>query len=370
MESESKKTILLIEDDKTVLENLKIILQFENFLVETAMNGRLGILKALAIKPDLIICDIAMPEMNGFAVLDFIRKTTGLFDVPFIFLTAISEPQELRKGMNLGADDYITKPFEISAIIESVNTRLQKHSMIKKYFDSQIKEFQNIISSTIPHELRSPLNTILGFTYLLKSNLNDLNKDEISSMINSIELSAKRLHRLVNNYTYYLQLQNNPEFLTSDNISQTTFNSDLVIKSIAGVVGSKYTNNTCSLELVVSPIKISEEGFIKIIEELADNAFKFSFPNSKIEIRTEILNEFLAINFINEGIGFPEDKISSIGAFKQFDRKKYEQQGSGLGLAIVKNICDLYNSSLNIAILSESKTCVTVKIPVAENLIN
>ena len=104
-------TILLIEDNHEIRENTAEILELANYNVITAENGKDGVEKAIASKPDVIICDIMMPVLDGYGVLHMLNKNEDLKDVPFIFLTAKAERSDFRKGMEMGADDYVTKPF-------------------------------------------------------------------------------------------------------------------------------------------------------------------------------------------------------------------------------------------------------------------
>ncbi|RYG47560.1 MAG: response regulator, partial [Chitinophagaceae bacterium] len=106
-----KQHILLIEDNLEIRENTAEILELANYRVTTAENGKLGVEAALKEHPDLIICDVMMPVLDGYGVLHLLNKNAGLEGIPFIFLTAKSERSDLRKGMEMGADDYITKPF-------------------------------------------------------------------------------------------------------------------------------------------------------------------------------------------------------------------------------------------------------------------
>lgn len=118
--------ILVIEDDILVRENVQTILELENFEVFTAGTGEEAIQKINSNKLDLILCDVMLPDMEGFDILDRISKKENVKNIPFIFLTARSEMQDLRKGMNLGADDYITKPFHINELLKVINIRLEK----------------------------------------------------------------------------------------------------------------------------------------------------------------------------------------------------------------------------------------------------
>lgn len=129
------KHILIIEDNTEVRENLAEILELSNFQVTVAENGRIGVQKALLDPPDLILCDVMMPELDGFGVLHILSKKPATSGIPFIFLTAKTEKTDFRKGMNLGADDYITKPFDDVELLDAIEIRLKKAERIKTQFD-------------------------------------------------------------------------------------------------------------------------------------------------------------------------------------------------------------------------------------------
>ena len=126
------KKILLIEDNRDVRETTADILELSGYAVEAVESGRAGVEAALASPPDLIVCDIMMPGLDGYGVLHILGKRAETADVPFIFLTARSEKTDVRRGMNLGADDYLTKPFEESELLDAVETRLHKSELRRK----------------------------------------------------------------------------------------------------------------------------------------------------------------------------------------------------------------------------------------------
>lgn len=128
------KTILLIEDNNEVRENTAEILELANYKVLTAPHGKVGVELAKKEKPDLIICDIMMPELDGYGVLHMLSKNPDTASIPFIFLTAKSEKDDFRKGMNLGADDYLTKPFDDLTLLDAVEMRLRKNEVVKAEF--------------------------------------------------------------------------------------------------------------------------------------------------------------------------------------------------------------------------------------------
>ena len=125
------KTILIIEDDAQTRENLQLILDMEGFRALTAANGRTGLDLVRRESPDLVLCDVSMPELDGHGVLRELRANEATAAVPFIFLTARGERRDVRDGMNLGADDYLTKPLDAEDLITAIETRLARHHTVQ-----------------------------------------------------------------------------------------------------------------------------------------------------------------------------------------------------------------------------------------------
>ncbi|OQP63821.1 transcriptional regulator [Niastella vici] len=123
------KKILVIEDNEQVRDNIAEILMLANYQVHRAENGKDGIVAAIRELPDLILCDITMPFLDGYGVLHLLKKNAALCNTPFIFMTAKADRKEVRKGMDLGADDYLTKPFEETELLNAIETRLKKAEM-------------------------------------------------------------------------------------------------------------------------------------------------------------------------------------------------------------------------------------------------
>lgn len=132
------KKILIIEDDQVMRENTAEILELARYEVKTAHNGKVGCSVAREWSPDLIICDIMMPELDGYGVLHVLSKDPSTSSIPFIFLTAKAEKSEIRRGMELGADDYLTKPYEDMELLNAIESRLRKMEVIRKEFSRDI----------------------------------------------------------------------------------------------------------------------------------------------------------------------------------------------------------------------------------------
>jgi DNA-binding NarL/FixJ family response regulator len=144
--SAPEKRILIIEDDPQTRENLITILEMEGFEPSGAANGRRGVELALRDKPDLILCDVMMPELDGHGVLTALRSDERTSAIPFLFLTARGERQDLRAGMNLGADDYLTKPVTASELLSAIEARLKREALRPP------GEFNPDFSSSVPLE--------------------------------------------------------------------------------------------------------------------------------------------------------------------------------------------------------------------------
>ncbi len=153
-----KKTILIIEDNEEVRENLAEILELSNYHTMLAENGKVGVELALKHKPDLILCDVMMPELDGFGVLHILSKKPATADVPFIFLTAKADKGDVRKGMNLGADDYITKPFDDVELLDAIEIRLKKSERLKESFDKTREGLSSFINEARGYEALKELS--------------------------------------------------------------------------------------------------------------------------------------------------------------------------------------------------------------------
>ena len=132
------KTILIIEDNQDVRENTAEILELANYKVIQAENGKIGVELAQKIKPDLIICDIMMPVLDGYGVIHLLNKSIETANIPFIFLTAKSERLDFRKGMEMGADDYISKPFDDIELLNAIESRLKKSELLRAEFSKNV----------------------------------------------------------------------------------------------------------------------------------------------------------------------------------------------------------------------------------------
>jgi len=141
------KTVLIIEDNNDIRENIVEILQLADYSVYEAQNGKTGVDLAIKHKPDIILCDIMMPELDGYGVLYILNKNPETAAIPFIFLTAKAERLDHRKGMEMGADDYLTKPFDDMELLNAIETRLKKNEAQRDFYSKSLDRLSSLISN-------------------------------------------------------------------------------------------------------------------------------------------------------------------------------------------------------------------------------
>ncbi len=355
------RKILVIEDELQLRMGVSEILKFEGFEVFEAENGATGIVAAQRHQPDLILCDIMMPEKDGYQVLSEIRNAEKTRLIPFIFMTALSERSDQRTGMELGSDDYITKPYTRMELLNAVNTRLQKASEFKAKRESSLNELRENIIRHLPHELRTPLNGMIGYGQLLMDYPESVTREELPHMGKNIYDSAMRLYRLIQNYLAYAQL----EVRKGEDLEVHELKSlDKICREVAEEVAGSY-NRKEDLKFNTNDgvAYIGNSEFLKIMEELTDNAFKFSNPGDPVLIACNMENQKFCLTVKDAGRGIQATDIPRIGAYMQFNREFHEQQGSGLGLIITKKLVEMYSGELKIESIPGEGTTILVTLP-------
>lgn len=358
--------VLVIEDEEMIRENILDLLDAEDFEGLEAENGRIGVDIAKAEMPDLILCDVMMPELDGYGVLEELRSHPKTVMIPFIFLTAKAEKNDVRSGMELGADDYLTKPCLPDELLKAINTRLDKQARIKQASQGQLDELRESITRSLPHELRTPLNGIMGFAELMIYEAENLKPDEIREMAGQILVSGKRLHHLIQNFLLYADLElvsKNSDCLNQWR-SQSTESIRATVEDVISSKADKFERTAdLKYELEDSPVQIEASRLHKLVQEVIDNAFKFSPSGTPVQVMTTVKDHQVILTVINSGQGMAPEEIEQVGAYMQFNRKLHEQQGSGLGLAIAKRIAQIHHGDLTITSVPDEETRITITLP-------
>ena len=363
------KKILVIEDEDVIRSNLMELLEVEDFDVIGAENGRVGLSLAREYLPNLIVCDVMMPDLDGYGVLEALRRDPVLATIPFVFLTAKAERTDLRQGMDLGADDYLTKPFTRDELLKAIEARLAKQDSVERKFQKQLEDLRGSIALSLPHELRTPLTGILGFSSVLVESHDTLAGREILEMATIIQTSAERLYRLVENYLLYAELDIlglDPQKASDLRALKQTSDLHAVVRQAALRVARK-AGREADLDLAVqnAVAPIMQAHLKKIVEELIDNAVKYSRAGTPVRVNGRADAEEAVLTVVDQGRGMTPEQVAAIGAYMQFDRRVHEQQGTGLGLVIAKRLAELYGGDLDIESIANQGTTVRVRLPSA-----
>lgn len=352
--------ILVIEDDSKLRKNICELLENENYEVEYAENGLIGVEKAKSTYPDLIISDIMMPQMNGLEVLKELLKDEETASIPLIFLTAKAEVENLREGMNLGADDYLFKPFRINDLLSAIETRLKK----KELANLKIREMQEQISRKIPHELRTPLVPILGLSEMIDE---EMDITEIKEMAKVIRANGKKLHHKIEKFILYndLIIEEKKKKNKVGDLNHTFLCEEIIYQCLSEIEDKLKPTDRVILKVEPTSIKLPEYYLTTIAKELIENGLRYSDETSMVTVEGIKENNNYKLTISDLGRGMTEKELSSINAFEKFGKQQFTEAGFGLGLTIVKKILSSHKCIFSIKSEINKFTSCEVKIPLS-----
>jgi signal transduction histidine kinase len=336
------------------------------------------------IGADLIVADIMMPRMDGYAFYEAIRARPEWVPIPFIFLTAKAEKEDVLKGKGMGAEDYLTKPFDHQELIVAVRSRLGRAEAIQKVSESKFDELKRQIANVLGHELRTPLTYVRGYTELALEEVPTLSAEGIQEFLEGIKRGADRLNCLVEDLLLLVQLDTGraaDEFHLLVEIHDD-------VGSILETVLQQYEDQAAArgvlLELNVEselpPVSLCEPYFVDAVGRLVDNGIKFTRDTGKrVTVSARVTDEadrehpadkkrpWVEVAVTDEGVGIAADELPHLfERFRQIDRAKMEQQGVGLGLAIARELINLHSGEITMESTPGEGSTATIRLPVAQ----
>ena len=364
-------TVLIIDDNHDLRVSTRAVLKYGGYSVLEASDGTEGLELVRRHLPDIILSDIVMPSMDGYDLIEALQDDSATATIPVIFLTALSEDHAMRQGMTLGADDYIVKPAQPQELLARIETRLRKQARIADKHDSSMSDLRKNIIYALPHEMRTPLQLILGYAEVLEFSDEATSLDSIIEYSNSIKQAGYRLERIIENHLVYAQLEvlaadpEEREALRNNRIE----NSHEIIEATA-TQQAAVQNRADDLNYNLEPatLRISIENLEKIIAELVDNALKFSDSGTSIYIEARRTEDDYAIRIADAGRGMDAESVQQIGAYMQFERALYEQGGLGLGLIIAKRLIELHGGRMEVSSQPDEGTKIRFWLPLEEIL--
>lgn len=361
--------ILVIEDEAEIREQVIEMLIFEGYEAFGAMNGRQGVELASISSPDLIISDISMPELDGYEVLLEMQKHPQLKSVPFIFLTARTDKSFIRHGMELGADDYLLKPFTRAELLSAVNARLARHKTIRDTMRVEVEEIKAKIMRLVSHELKTPLASLTFVQQVIERQLGQLSEAELADMIQKMRVGTDRLQHVVQQIIYLMQIENG--ILTRDSVRELgneIYLSQVIPAAIDLARRYAYRNHNGEIKLDQRDMNAVVWGNALLLKhaitEFLTNALNFSQEDRAITLNEWKSEGFVWVSLLDQGSGMSRDEVAKARhGFEQIGREAKEQQGFGIGMLVAQRIIEIHGGSLQMDSVVGKGTQVTFSLP-------
>jgi len=366
--------ILVIEDEAPLREEILEWLSYEGYETVGAADGVEGVNVAVCDTPDLIICDISMPRLDGYGVLLDIQANSTIQSTPFIFLSARADRDDVRKGMLLGADDYITKPFSKADLLEAVQSRLGKKAVLDAQRDQEIglfkaaldrerqeSLFREKLSAMFAHDFRNQVTVIMTSVALLRAYADRLTEERRLGRLIAIEISSRQLLEMLDEMLALAQMDAGKNQLRLEPLDLPRFFEDLIREFQITLNGThEISFGTDFSEAVSTDVCCLRQ----IAANLISNAIKYSQPQSEIQVNLEKHDTYFTVAVKDQGIGIPDaDKDRILNAFQRGSNVG-KIPGTGLGLAIVNQALELLGGSIEIESQAGMGTTITVSLPI------
>ena len=367
--SASDAQILVVDDNPLIVNVLKGLLSEEDYKVHTCANGKEALELLDSEEIDLIICDVMMPYMNGYELHDSVRCRADLSHIPFVFLTALGDARDIKKGREAGADDYVVKPFDPDQLLSLVKGKVFRSKNIKELSAEKYDGYRKRVIHTLSHEFRTPLVAISTGTDLLLEQFEDLEPSKVKALLEAIQRGGQRLERLVSDFVILQQLDAGVAERTVNECSKDLQLQES-IERYARLKERWFKERGYSLEVknpeVMCVVKAFERYFHEILDRVVDNAVKFSELGSTVTVSAYCDQDNAVIEVRDQGPGIEIEKMNkSLSAFQQINREENEQQGSGLGLSIASRYTGLHGGRLEFENSPEGGAIVKIVLPLS-----
>ena len=344
--------ILVVEDNFDLNMALCEILESYDFRICSAHNGVDALAMMRAEPPDVILCDIMMPHMDGHAVLKHTRADAKLRMLPFIFLTARTSSDDQRRALDIGIEDYLTKPIDEQDLVLAIRNALRRRQAMEEEMAQRLDLLRNQIVATLQHEFRTPLTFVLGFAeYLQDITEQDVDIDELRTAISGILEGGHRLQRLIESFLMLAEVQERkmqPEEMEE-------INAYILLENVLRTAHQDLENAPLTVELAAQNQEASVLGEPELITEamkrLLDNAIRYRRDDSStIWLSVERFEDtHVGLRIRDEGQGIVPETLEKLRRpFEQGDRSERTEPGAGLSLALIHHIASMHSGRLEI----------------------
>ena len=365
----SGQRILVVEDHRSMSRAIQGILESEGYTVFTATDGIEAMEMMEDVQPDLILADIMMPRMDGYTLYERIRARPEWIPIPFVFLTARSEREDRLRGKKMGAEDYVTKPFDAEELIVIVRSRLGRARAIQEATEASFENLKQQIVTVLGHELRTPLTYVTGYTDLALEDVSSLSAEEVENFLHGIKTGADRLNRLVEDLLLLVQIDSGRARQEFGALASRRRNLGEIVAHTTGQFEGAAKKRGLSLEVDVDgtlpPVEVCEAYFVDALGRLVENGIKFSRDEAKrVRITGRSGEKWVRIAVSDQGVGIPEEQQDYLfDRFRQLEREKLEQQGVGLGLCIADELIRLHGGKITVDSSPGQGSTFTILLP-------
>jgi two-component system sensor histidine kinase/response regulator len=347
-------TILVVEDDTSTRDMIVFLLADEGYRVLAAQNAMAALTLLESTKPDLIISDVNMPGMDGFGFCRRVRAQIELSQIPFVFLSARAQRTDIRRGMGLGADDYLTKPFETEDLLSAIEVRLARATQTQALIQKASTDVQEQVIRALTHEFRTPLSLVVGYTDLLEATGHEMDGYDFQMILQGLHSGSKRLANLVEDFLLLSKLQAGEVARLASQRSCETFEPGWVIRQV--VIAAEPKAAARNIRLTTHDgasgvtVAVDVADLREISRRLIDNAIKFTPKGGgPVDVTSSRSGGLWQLEVADHGIGMQQKTLDWIfEAFRQVDRDRLEQQGSGVGLTIVRGLLEAYGGQISV----------------------
>jgi len=339
MNKENLQAVILLVDDN--LTNLTLLIEYlkhSGLKVLIATNGKEAINRATLVVPDLILLDIMMPDMNGFETCEALKKSPQTNDIPVIFMTALNDTSNKIKGFELGAVDYITKPFQHEEVLMRISTHLTIIRQKKRL--SELNATKDKFFSIVAHDMRNAFATLLNGTQFLSESVHKLTIDQIDTFSRQIHNSAKNTFKLLENLLEWARLQRGAYVYDPQ-----TFDFHSIAIEMTSLYEEMAKQKTIHLthDIAQGTMITSDPRMIRtILRNLITNAIKYTHSNGSVGLSIQQTDGYQTISVNDSGIGIePDDIIKLFQINNAFSSPgTCQETGTGLGLILCRELAE------------------------------
>lgn len=356
--------VLIVDDVPANLKVLGEILKGEGYKVRPVTSGTLALQVVEKEKPDLILLDIMMPNMNGYEVCNKLKENPLLNDIPVIFISALNDINDIVKAFTSGGVDYITKPFQAEEVIARVSTHL-KISQQKQELHRLNMDKDSFIS-ILAHDLKSPFNALLGITELLAENIRTYDINKIEHLINTLNNSVQTTYSLLEDILMWAKSQSGkfPFEPQEINFKEVCIETNNILKYSANA-------KNITINLLIDDIYLSADiNMLKtVMRNLITNAIKFTRSGGKIEIQTKKTNTEVIVSVSDNGIGISPQMLTKLFDFTQMytTTGTANESGTGFGLLLCKDFIEKHGGKISVVSNLGEGSTFSFTIPTSDN---